>query len=237
VATPHGLVAIASLHVGDAVLAEDPSAHRVDAEPVRAVIDDGIKPLLRVGLSDGTSLSVTTNHPFYADASAVRPRAGWVEAGGLRVGDRLRTEGGRDVTVVALRYHTGYAHVYTLTVAHDHDFFVGAAGVLVHNTQNLRPRRVITGNFPLTGAQPYEVLIRYDQGAGTINHYAVYDENGNILYRVDLVGPPHNGVSTPHVHYYHINIDPQGRAHPQEFEDLAYPAGQHQLTPPLYYCV
>jgi hypothetical protein len=38
--------------------------------------------------------------------------------------------------VTALRYHTGYAHVYTLTVASDHDFFVGGAGVLVHNTQS-----------------------------------------------------------------------------------------------------
>ena len=132
--TPHGKRPIASLHVGDPVLAEDPATGRVEAEPVQAVIDDGIKPTMRVGLSDGGGLTVTTNHPFYADASAVRGQAGWVQAGDLRVGDRLRTEGGADLTVVALRYHTGSAHVYTLTVATDHTFFVGGGvPVLVHN--------------------------------------------------------------------------------------------------------
>ena len=54
-------------------------------------------------------------------------------AGDLQVGDRLRTEDGQDVTITALRYYTGYAHVYTLTVANDHDFFVSVDQVLVHN--------------------------------------------------------------------------------------------------------
>jgi len=133
--TPHGRQAIATLKVGDPVLAEDPATGRVEAEPVQAVVDDGIKPTMRVGLSDGSALTVTTNHPFYADASAVRGQAGWVQAGDLRVGDRLRTEGGADLLIVALRYHTGSAHVYTLTVATGHTFFVGGGvPVLVHNT-------------------------------------------------------------------------------------------------------
>ena len=57
----------------------------------------------------------------------------WLAAGSLQAGDRLRTKGGKDVTILQVRYHAGYAHVYTLTVATDHDFFVGAAGALVHN--------------------------------------------------------------------------------------------------------
>jgi hypothetical protein len=133
VATPHGLVAIDRLHIGDRVLAEDPATHRVEPERVQAVIDDGIKPLMTVSLSDGSSLKVTTNHPFYVDSGPGITGPQWVQAGDLKVGDRLRTEDGQDVTVTALRYHTGYAHVYTLTVATDHDFFVGSAGVLVHN--------------------------------------------------------------------------------------------------------
>jgi hypothetical protein len=76
---------------------------------------------------------VTTNHPFYVDSGPGIVTSAWVHAGDLRVGDRIRTESGRDVTVVGLRYHAGQAHVYTLTVATDHDFFVGSAGVLVHN--------------------------------------------------------------------------------------------------------
>ena len=38
------------------------------------------------------------------------------------------------MAISGLRYNVGYAHVYTLTVANDHDFFVGTARVLVHNT-------------------------------------------------------------------------------------------------------
>jgi len=134
VLTPHGLVAIASLHMGDQVLAEDPATGKVGPEKVQAVIDDGIQPLMQVRLSDGSSLSVTTNHPFYVDSGPGVTKSAWVQAGDLRIGDRIRTESGRDVTVMALRHHTGQAHVYTLTVAVDHDFFVGSADVLVHNS-------------------------------------------------------------------------------------------------------
>jgi RHS repeat-associated protein len=133
VMTPHGLVAIARLHVGDLLLAEDPATGKVEPAPLQAVIDDGIKPLMQVQMSDGTSLSVTTDHPFYVDSGPGITTPQWVQAGDLRVGDRLRTENGRDVTITALHYDTGYAHVYTLTVASDHDFFVGQADVLVHN--------------------------------------------------------------------------------------------------------
>ena len=60
--TPRGRQAIASLRVGDTVLAEDPGTGKVEAEPVLAVIDDGVKPLLALDRSDST-LRVTTNHP------------------------------------------------------------------------------------------------------------------------------------------------------------------------------
>jgi len=133
VVTPHGSQAIATIKVGELVLAEDPITGKIASEPVLALIDDGIKPLMAVGFSDQSSLRVTTNHPFYVDSSSVRDQAGWVEAGDLRLGDQVRTAGGHDLTVTSLRYHVGAAHVYTLTVAADHDFFVGSAGVLVHN--------------------------------------------------------------------------------------------------------
>jgi hypothetical protein len=146
VATPHGLVAIASIHVGEQVLAEDPKTHKVEPERVQAVIDDGIKPLMSVSLSDGSNLSVTTNHPFHVDSGPGITTPTWVQAGDLKVGDRLRTKSGKDVTVTALGYHTGYAHVYTLTVANDHDFFVGHTGVLVHNARRGPcPKDALTG--------------------------------------------------------------------------------------------
>jgi hypothetical protein len=132
--TPHGKQAIVSLRVGDQVDAENPATGTVEAEPVLAVIDDGIKPLLQLDLADGSSLKVTANHPFYVDAGPVRTAAGWMYAGDLRVGDRLRTVDGHGLSVISIRDNMGTAHVYTLTVAKDHTFFVGGGvPVLVHN--------------------------------------------------------------------------------------------------------
>ncbi len=135
VATAHGSTVIATLHVGDQVLAEDPARGVVEPEPVEAVIQDGIKSLVAITISDGSVITATANHPFWVDASVGRKVGvgGWVAAGQLRSGNHLRTTSGQDVTVVGLRRHVGQAAVYTLTIAHDHTFFVGFARVLVHN--------------------------------------------------------------------------------------------------------
>ena len=134
VATLHGLVSIATLQVGDSVLAEDPETGKVEPEKIEAVIAEAVKPLMQIQMSDGSTLSVTSNHPFYVDSGPDITTRQWVQADDLRVGDHLRTEDGHDVRIIALRYHTGYAHVYTLTVANDHTYFVGdGTPVLVHN--------------------------------------------------------------------------------------------------------
>ena len=229
VATPHGLVAIANIQVGDQVLSEDPQTGKVEPERVQAVIDDGVKPTMAVGLSDGSSLRVTTNHPFYVDSGPGISAAGWIQAGDLKVGDRVRTKDGQGITIASLRYHTGEAHVYTLTVDQDHDFFVGTARVLVHNT-SCRIWQLWRGKFPQNAASD-GVLVRRDPATGAISHYAVYDKNGVILYRVDLLGPPHGGIPTPHVHYYHYNFDSQGVGHLIE-DPQAYAGTSWQLTPP-----
>ena len=133
VALAQGTRAIEALRVGDSVLAEDPATGKVEAEPVQAVIDDGVKPLMAVSLADGSVVRVTTNHAFWVESGSELARPGWLLAGDLRVGDRLRTADGTGATVAGLRYGVGTARVYTLTVATDHTFFVGTAQVLVHN--------------------------------------------------------------------------------------------------------
>ena len=136
VATPAGEKPIEQLHADDTVLAEDPKTGTVEAERVVATIVHPASELARISLSDGSGVTVTADHPFYVDASAVRTQAGWVQAGDLRVGDRLRDASGRDVSVTGVRYNVGRAVVYTLSVAKDHTFFVGPAQVLAHNSSN-----------------------------------------------------------------------------------------------------
>jgi len=133
VATPHGLHAIDTLRVGDTVLSENPTTGKVEAEAVQAVIADPASPLIAVDLSDGSAITVTADHPFWLDRGLMAPRAGWIAAGDLVLGDRLRTPTGTDATVLGVRRGVGRAAVYTLTVAKDHTFFVGTAKVLVHN--------------------------------------------------------------------------------------------------------
>ncbi len=103
--------------------------------PVQAIIVRPVSPMVAVQLSDGSTIRVQPDHPFWVDGGPGQSGAGWVKAGQLRPGDRLRTTRGQGhaVTVVRVRQHAGKAVVYTLTVAQDHTFFVGIAKVLVHN--------------------------------------------------------------------------------------------------------
>lgn len=105
---------------------------------------DPVSPLLAVQLSDSSAITATAAHPFWVDGGALFKGPGWLAAGDLWPGDRLRTTSGADVAVVRVHRGVGYAVVYTLTVATDHtfwgesggdhDFFVGSARVLVHNS-------------------------------------------------------------------------------------------------------
>ena len=134
VATTTGQQGIETLRVGDRVLVEDPASGAVRPEAVTATIDDGVKPLVAVALSDGSSILATPNHAFFVEGGPGLTGAAWVQAGELQAGDRLRTAGGGVVWVVGLRYHAGYARVHTLTVATDPStrlrvFFVGSLRV------------------------------------------------------------------------------------------------------------
>ncbi len=133
VVTPAGLQAISTLRVGDTVLAEDPQRGVVERDTVQALIADPAAPLLSLELSDGSTITVTADHPFWVDLVPGLTAGGWLEAGKLRAGDHLRTASGTSVAVTAVRRGVGHAVVYNLSVVHDHTFFIGAAQVLVHN--------------------------------------------------------------------------------------------------------
>ncbi len=124
VATPGGEVPIEALQVGDRVQAQTPPTGTVEAEPVGAVIADGVKPLLAVVLSDSEALTVTADHPFYVVRGMRGEGRRWLAAGDLLPGDRLREASGRTMGVAGLRRGVGRAAVYTLTVASDHTYFL-----------------------------------------------------------------------------------------------------------------
>jgi len=185
VATPGGSVAIQTLHTGMRVLAEDPATGKVEAEPVVRLIVDQVSPLLAVELSDGTTLKVTADHPFWVDGGDHLAHAGWLHAEHLRPGDRLRTATGKDVVVVRVRRNMGHAVVYTLTVAKDHTFFVGAARVLVHNT-----------NAAETCPFPNSIVRRARNGIAKVVQRA---KAGRVTYGKDYHGDTTHGYQPTQV--------------------------------------
>jgi len=81
-------------------------------------------------------------------------KAGWIQAGDLVLGDRLRTPSGQDVAVLGVQRGVGRAAVYTLTVAKDHTFFAGSAKVLVHNAVGCSSRVLGARLAKLLGYRP-----------------------------------------------------------------------------------
>lgn len=129
VATPDGQRAIEDLRPGDVVLAYDVAARRVVPSTVERTKRRTDKRIGTLAFSDGTSVGVTPNHPFYSATARA-----WVEAGLLAVGDRvlaLRSGAVEEVELVDKTAFDRGSDVYDVTIARLHDYFAG--GVLVHN--------------------------------------------------------------------------------------------------------
>jgi hypothetical protein len=71
------------------------------------------------------------------------------------------------------------------------------------------------GFFPLLGGPANGILVRRDS-SGNPTNYAVYDNAGYIIKRVDLTGAAHGGLATPHTLYYKLNTSPGGQLFPSE---------------------
>jgi Pretoxin HINT domain len=157
VATPEGSQPIATLKVGDKVLAVDGATGKVQAEPVQNVMINHDNNLLDVTLaadpnampSQATdtqnkeqeaataahgsqappteTIHTTTEHPF------LTAELGWVNAQDLKPGEHVRRLDGSLGVVVAVTATPGQAVRYNLTVAQDHTFVVGQGQWVVHN--------------------------------------------------------------------------------------------------------
>ncbi|WP_168212021.1 polymorphic toxin-type HINT domain-containing protein [Actinomadura rubteroloni] len=137
---------IDQINPGDRVQATDPATGKRIFKPVVAtIVGHGTKNLVDITVittSGKRGLVVATDgHPFWAVAFTPAPwrRAavfGWVNAGSLQPGMRLRTNSGANVRVVEVRHRISIRqNVYNLSVADAHTYYVaaGAPAILVHN--------------------------------------------------------------------------------------------------------
>jgi hypothetical protein len=235
---------IGKIKPGDKVEAASPEdGKRRGPREVTATLIHHDTDLLDIQIRDqhgrtGT-LHTTSRHPFWDDTTDA-----WVPAAELTPGHALGTPTDQRFFVARLQTIPGSSDMYNLTVADLHTYYVlaGQMPVLVHNSgegetnpwANAR-EWPIGQKFP-TGGDGRDAVpgpsngILYRTGVnGEMTNYSVYDEDGIILRRVDLVGESHKGVDTPHVQEY-LRNEPHGRVYPYQ-ADIARPTGPEDLPP------
>ena len=130
VQTVEGRRPIDSIALGDRVLSQDTASGEISFQPVIAVYRRKPTTLLRLGF-DGDSVTATGIQRFWKQGE------GWIMARDLAPNHRVRTDGG-SVPVRTSANETGQG-LFSLDVARNHDFFVGAKGMLVHDASLVQP--------------------------------------------------------------------------------------------------
>ncbi len=126
VATEEGERPIASIKVGDRVLAYDEATGELGYHAVTATVIHDDPAIVHLTV-DGGEVQTTPEHPFYIEDR------GWVYAGLLQASDRVREADGTPGTVQAVTVEQRTQAMYNLTVDGAHTFYVGEGQLLVHN--------------------------------------------------------------------------------------------------------
>ncbi|MCZ2340495.1 MAG: hypothetical protein LC104_01705 [Bacteroidales bacterium] len=206
VATEAGDQSISRIERGMKVWACDPDTGNWSLKPVLNTFSHAYEgDVIAVGVA-GTVFRATGNHPVWvvtgegvdqrdppehtpASSATGSIRGRWVEARGLRVGDRLLLRDGDEAAVESLVVSQEALRVYNVEVAEDHTYAVGTAGVLVHNKsmEFINPPDTPVGKvgkpndkwFHDRGLDPHQ--IKDDLVGGSISKYDVFkDQNGNL---------------------------------------------------------
>ena len=87
------------------------------------------------------AIGTTSNHPFWSE-----DRQDFVQAGKLRIGERLRLRDGSTPVVTAAVQRSQSVPVFNLEVDGEHVYYVAASGVLVHNGDEEYTKKLVV-NF------------------------------------------------------------------------------------------
>jgi len=132
VATQSGTIPIEKVSVGMLVMARDEATGETALRPVRQIFHYEGREIYGVVLLDEkgkiSRLEVTDDHPFKV------PGQGWILSRDLRPGTLLESLGRSGLKVVHIQDLGRTQPTFNFEVADSHTFFVGEAGVLVHNT-------------------------------------------------------------------------------------------------------
>ena len=126
--TAFGLVAIENIKVGDKVIATDPDTFEQAEKTVVETYVNETQQLIHLTIQ-GETITTTWNHPFYVEEK------GFVPAGELQIGDRMVGVDGESYAIDNYQEEIVETPetVYNFQVEDYHTYYVGSAGVLVHN--------------------------------------------------------------------------------------------------------
>ncbi|OYO04959.1 hypothetical protein CGZ95_01215 [Enemella evansiae] len=119
---------IADIRPGDKVTTTDPETKQQSVQTVDAVWKH-TDQRTDLTLNTGETIQTTPDHPFWSET-----RQQFIEVKDLQAGERLEAADRTVVAVTGQAKASGESVVYNLTVAQTQTYFVGADGILVHNT-------------------------------------------------------------------------------------------------------
>ena len=124
---------IDSITRGDHVSARDEQTGATHEGAVSRLFVHRVAGILLLQLAGGETIETTAVHRFAVEGQ------GFVGADQLRPGDRLSTHDGRGAELISTSVRAAEATVYNLSVDRLHTFFVGGAGLWVHNDKKSDP--------------------------------------------------------------------------------------------------
>jgi 3-dehydroquinate synthase class II len=122
-----GAQRIEDLKSGDKVLSRDEDGRETAARRVTRCWVHKVPETLSLHLSNGETIQTTRQHRF-----AVAEK-GFMSVANLVAGDRLIANDGAQLAIMRIDLHRQPATVYNLSVEEFRTYFVGQAGVWVHN--------------------------------------------------------------------------------------------------------
>ena len=125
--TPVGMKPIQSIQEGDEVLAYDERGCEIIARKVTICLRNWTQHLVRIDVA-GETIYATRNHPFYHASRRL-----WVEASELTPGDIVMNVENRRLEITDVAIVAAEEDTYNFEVEESHTYFVGEAGILVHN--------------------------------------------------------------------------------------------------------
>ena len=200
VKTEEGYKAIEDIEVGDKVWSWDEETGEQALKPVVRLYRNKKDTIVHIDVA-GEHIETTQGHPFYVVGK------GWVKAGELEKGQKLKLYDGREVEIESVNTKgSGPVITYNFEVKDNHTYYVTESDVLVHNkcgrADRLKPDQNAVGAHS---------TFRRD-ATGRITHYAEWTPNAknpsgfDLVKRFDGIGGKHTNsitgieIDTPHIH-------------------------------------